>query len=311
MAETTNIDYADSTWSPWIGCDKRDEHGAIREGCRYCYAEMWARRNPRFRGHWGPDAPRYFFDDRHWQQPVKWQRKCERLGKRKRVLVSLCDPFEAPAPGVHPAVDTREIRRKGQLHARQRLWELITQTPRLDWLLLTKRPENLQTMLPLGFLRQPQHNLWLGVSAWDQPSADRNIPPLLEVPAALHWVSLEPLLGPVDESLQCDGFVGGVPCDIGLADDGATPWCVEHDREAGPLWEWADLDWAVVGCESRGARPGRHCDWRWVESLAKQCKAADVPMFTKQLPDIRPGENRLVKSAKLAREGWPVEMPRR
>lgn len=284
MAEYSKIDYLlarddeepGGTWSPWIGCDKGD-----RAGCAHCWADAWARRNPRFRGHWGKDAPRYFFGEEHWQQPLRWQRKCERLGRRKRVLVSLCDPLDGPALGIQPAVDTREIRRKGQAHARQRLWELITQTPRLDWLVLTKRPENLRTMLPLGFLRQPQHNLWLGVSAWDQPSADRNIPLLLEMPAALHWVSFEPLLGPAPD----------IP--LGLADD--------HGNAI------SRLGWVVVGCESRGARPGRQCDLAWAHGLREQCRAASVPMFTKQLAG--PGK-RLLRSAQLEQLGWPVELPR-
>jgi protein gp37 len=232
---------------------------------------MWARRNPRFRGHWGKDAPRYFFNDEHWKQPLIWNAKCDDLGVRKRVLASLSDPFEE-LPFGHP--DRGEM-----AAARLRLWHLIINTPRLDWLILTKRPENLRRMLPQPIgprTGRLQRNLWLGVSAWDQPSADRNISLLLEVPAAVHWVSLEPLLGPVQMRA-----------------------------------EWlAKLGWVVVGCESRGARPGRRCELTWVHDIGNACDHAGVPCFVKQLPDDeRPG--RLIKSAELAEHGWPVQMPRR
>jgi protein gp37 len=287
MAEQSKIDYLAArdeteepggTWSPWLGCS----HAGA--GCAHCWAEEWASRFSRFRGHWGKHAPRYFFGDEHWQQPLRWQRKCERLGVRKRVLVSLCDPFERVACDARGA--TMDM-------ARSRLWKLITQTPRLDWLVLTKRPENLRTMLPLGFLRQPQHNLWLGVSASDQ-SSDRNIPPLLKVPAAVHWVSLEPLLGPVDVSRWLhDSTCNDMREEVGCI-------CTEP-REV-------SIDWLVVGCESRGARPGRHCDLAWAHALREQCRDADVPMFTKQLAGARPGQ--LLKSPQLEQLGWPVELPR-
>jgi protein gp37 len=291
MAKYSNIDYLlardeteepGGTWSPWLGCC----HAGA--GCAHCWAEEWASRFSRFRGHWGKHAPRYFFGEEHWRQPHRWQRKCERLGVRKRVLASLCDPFEALRGG-HP-------QRHKMIEERLRLLELIELTPRLDWLLLTKRPENIPAIV--GDIRLP--NLWLGVSAWDQPSADRNISPLLEAPAALHWVSFEPLLGPVE---ICNGV--------------ANRWSVPtiqdkhgHGREwTDPGESYVPIDWVVVGCESQGARPGRPCEREWVHSLVGQCRRAEVPMFTKQLPDALSGR-RLIKSAQLAREGWPVELPR-
>jgi protein gp37 len=290
MAEYSKIDYLlaqneteepGGTWSPWIGCDKGG-----RAGCAHCWAEMWARRSPRFRGHWGPNAPRYFFGDDHWQLPLRWQRKCERLGRRKRVLVSLCDPFEISVR----AADE-------QMRERRRLWHLIRKTPRLDWLVLTKRPGNMQSWrlperhdLATGEPLPPPPNLWLGVSVWDQASADKMIPLLLEVPAAVRWVSLEPLLGPVDISAY-----------------------LPHKSECRCEACWSDpstgLDWLVVGCESRGAYPGRHCDPEWARGLADQCEGADVPMFSKQL-ELPTWPGRLVKSKELAAYGWPVELPR-
>jgi protein gp37 len=329
MAEYSKIDYLlardeteepGGTWSPWIGCDKGD-----RAGCAHCWAEAWARRSPRFRGHWGPNAPRYLFGDEHWKQPLKWQRKCERLGRRKRVLVSLCDPFE-----VLPSTHQSHAPMAGQ---RQDFWWLIEHTPSLDWLVLTKRPEEIGPLVPRQWRdpsapharamtdREPGSwppNLWLGVSAWDQPSADRNIPLLLEVPAAVRWVSLEPLLGPVDASRWmaptwgrrsdgkwgCDSCCTGDRCDAPRhVDRGRCEAC----KGTGAVQR---LDWGAVGCESRGAHPGRHCEVTWAEALREQCRGAGVPMFAKQL-ELPAWPGRLVRSEELAAYGWPVELPPR
>jgi protein gp37 len=299
MAEYSKIDYLlpqhngeepGGTWPPWIGCDKHDPDGTLREGCRHCWAEMWARRNPRFRGHWGRDKPRYFFGEEHWKQPLRWQRKCERLGRRKRVLVSLCDPLEVLwPPGHHP--QWRSLQEQ-----KDRFCRLIEETPALDWLVLTKRPQNIWTLLrrwgctaPEGELKRGRlpNNVWVGVSVWDQASADRMIPPLLEVPAAVRWVSAEPLLGPLDlgKATLSSTFDGG-----------------------GDFAPDRTFDWLVVGCESRGARPGRPCDPRWARALGEQCKAAGVPMFTKQL-ELEGWPGRLVKSKELGAFHWPVQLP--
>jgi protein gp37 len=279
MGKTTKIDYADATWSPWIGCYKCDEHGAIREGCRHCYAEMWARRNPRFRGHWGRDAPRYFFGSKHWHQPWAWNENAKHDGVPRLVLPSLCDPLETLPVGHSQQAQLAE--------ERLRFWDLIERTPWLRWLVLTKRPENLT---PERLPARALPNLWLGVSAWDQPSADRNIPLLLEVPAAVHWVSLEPLLGPVGVSrwLEEQGYESGGP----------AGWIGTHDP----------LSWVVVGCESRGAWPGRRCEPAWAQTVVTQCLAAGVPCYTKQL-ELPTWPGRLVKSKELAAYGWPVQMP--
>jgi protein gp37 len=275
--------YNGGTWSPWIGCCKEEPDGTLREGCRHCWAEMWARRNPRFRGHWGRDTGRYFFGEEHWREPLRWQRKCERLGRRKRVLVSLCDPFETLRGG-HP-------QRAQLISAKLDLLGLIEQTPMLDWLLLTKRPREIPAIVHDMSLP----NLWLGVSVWDQPSADRMIPPLLEVPAAVRWVSAEPLLGPLDVSRW-------------LRWRGVTRRAGEPARHESYPGELPRIDWLVVGCESRGARLGRPCDPRWARALTRRAQDVGVPMFTKQLEfEGRPG--RLVKSKGLAALHWPVQMP--
>jgi len=281
MGRETNIDYADSTWSPWIGCDKCDGYGQLREGCRHCYAEAWARRNARFWGLWGPHARRHFFGSPHWRKPLKWQRECAAAGQRLRVLPSLCDPLEV-LPREHPqATELAE--------ERLRFWDLIQRTPSLDWLVLTKRAENLSTGRLPGLMLP---NLWLGVSCWDQESADRMIPLLLEAPAALRWVSLEPLLGPVEVAQWLR------PIPRAKATGGADS----------VMWTPC-IDWVVVGCESRGARPGRRCESAWAHAIVTQCKAANVPCYVKQMP-ASDGSG-LIKASTLARLGWPVQLPAR
>lgn len=293
MAKDSNIDYLKAqhpgelpgaTWSPWIGCDQHDEQGQIREGCRHCWAKAWAARTSFAKDCWGRDARRYFFGDEHWRKPVRWNAQCQREGKRMRVMASLCDPWEQLRGG-HP-------QRHQMIETRLRFLELIELTSMLDWLVLTKRPESIPAIV--GDMCLP--NLWLGTSVWDQPSADRNIPLLLEVPAALHWVSLEPLLGPVEMRAE---WLGPENCGKDCHRDSRCRICIHRSG----LW------WIVVGCESRGARPGRRCELTWVHDIGNACAADGVPMFTKQLPDDE-RSGRLIKSAELKQHLWPVEMPR-
>ena len=99
--------------------------------------------------HWGKDAPRKFFGDKHWNDPRRWNRIAAKAGIRERVFcASMSDVFEGDRPDIEPS--------------RARLWELIKETPSLDWLLLTKRPQNIKRMLPEAM--QGAHNIWLGTT---------------------------------------------------------------------------------------------------------------------------------------------------
>jgi protein gp37 len=207
------------------------------------------------------------------------------------VLVSLCDPFEGRSPGpLRPAVHTTEIAYAGRLRCRQRLFRLIRATPAIDWLLLTKRPQNFLPMLPM--LDPALPNLWLGVSICDQDTADERIPLLLQAPAAVRWVSLEPALGPVRFRA---GWLDkmGPPTSLG-----------HHLGTIGLAATGAARGWVVIGCESGpGARP---MELGWADSVVQQCAAAGVPCFAKQLPL---GGPLIIKSAELARHGYPVQLP--
>lgn len=136
---------------------------------------------------------------------------------------------------------------------------------------------------PLPDWQWPLTNVWLGVSVENQDAADERIPELLATPAAIRFLSCEPLLGAVNlDSPRCDGRNCG-PDEWSVADDDATPWCSEHDQELSyGHWLRADggIDWVITGCESGpGARP---CGVEWLRSLRDQCAAAGVPFFLKQ-----------------------------
>ena len=174
MAKNSPIEWTDHTFNPWWGCSK------VSPGCTNCYAETWSKRTGRTL--WGPVAERRFFSEKHWQQPVKWNADAQAEGKPKRVFcASMADVFEA---------------RKDLEDWRRRLWALVRSTPWLDWLLLTKRPQNVEGMVPWG--RNWPDNIWLGTTVEDQTRAVERLPVLLKHPAKCRFLSCEPLLAGVD-----------------------------------------------------------------------------------------------------------------
>lgn len=147
--------------------------------CKFCYAESWAKRlgEPV----WGAQAERRFFGDRHWAEPIQWNKESQKTGERSRVFcASMADIFE----------DREDL----DIH-RERLWKLIEATPALDWLLLTKRPDRARICTPWGN-NWPQ-NIWLGTTTENQEWADKRLPALAEIPATVRFISAEPLLGPL------------------------------------------------------------------------------------------------------------------
>jgi len=240
MSANTKIEWCHHTFNPWIGC------AHVSPGCENCYAEVntFARRQ-RAGGIelWGPKSERHVTSEANWRQPFKWDRDAAAAGERRRVFcASLSDVFEDRADLIAP---------------RSWLWRLIEDTPNLDWLLLTKRPQNALGMLPWGpndgaWLRAPLPNVWLGTTVEDQRRANERIPHLLRTPAAVRFLSCEPLLGPVD---------------------------LTHARCSPPSEE--SIDWVIVGGESgHGARP---FDLTWAQSIVEQCRGAGVAVFVKQL----------------------------
>ena len=267
MAEDTAIEWADHTFNPWEGCQKT---GSL--ACEHCYAET---RNARFNGgvavNWGPHAPRRRTSASNWRKPLAWNKAArafaEKHGRKQRVFcASLADVFDN-------AVDP-EWRRD--------LFAIIDATPNLDWLLLTKRVGNVVKLLEqIGRTALPVH-VWLGATIVTQEEAERDIPKLLAAPAVVRFLSMEPLMGPVDlTDLSLRTNPGEKPDGLaGLDALTGVHWDAE-DTITG-IYGSPDprIDWVIVGGESgSGARP-MHPDW--ARSIRDQCAAAEVPLLFKQ-----------------------------
>ena len=240
MGQATKIEWCDHTFNPWWGCIR------VSPGCEHCYAETFAKRT----GHdvWGPakTTGRRMLSESYWRGPEKWNAKAAADGVRRRVFcASMADVFED-----HPALP----------EPRARLFDLIEDTPHLDWLLLTKRPENMNRMAPLRWAGRWPANVWAGCSVEDQKRADERLPHLLGVPARIRFLSCEPLVGPVEFS------------------------DVTHRSDCVSVWgkpALAGIHWVIVGGESG---PGaRSMDVAWARSIVAQCRGAGVAPFVKQL----------------------------
>lgn len=259
MAENSNIEWTTHTFNPWIGCTH------VSPGCKFCYAETLM--DKRYgKVEWGKGKPRLRTSAANWRLPLKWNRGAEKSGTRPRVFcASLADVFDEEAPELW----------------RGELFNLIGQTPNLDWLILTKRPQNITPMmqsLDRGHRYfELQENVWLGTSVENQQTADERIPELLKIPAAVRFLSCEPLLGEVDLNEY-----------LGCGWDGEGGWrnCPQH--LSGKI-DCSGVDWVIVGGESGpNARP-MHPDW--VRSLRDQCQAANVPFLFKQWGEWLPGSH--------------------
>ena len=188
MGKNTKIEWATHTFNCWRGCTK------VSEGCRNCYAESWSKRNLKVLGEWGPNGTRVIASEAMWREPRKWDRAAKEAGERHRVFcASMADVFEGSE--TMPKESWPQVR-----NARVRLFHLISETPNLDWLLLTKRPQNVMRFCheERSWSESMPPNCWIGTSVEDQETADARIPHLLEIPARVRFLSMEPLLGEVD-----------------------------------------------------------------------------------------------------------------
>lgn len=289
MGADSKIEWTRHTMNPWRGCTK------VAAGCTNCYADTLSKRNPGTLGVWGPNGTRVVAAEATWREPLKWDRLAKAAGERHRVFcASLADVFEdwqgamldhsgqKLFVGDSGAFGTSPINRRSLTMAdvRRRLFALIDATPNLDWLLLTKRPENIRRMwVPYGpnaadgEMDEYRLNVWLLTSVAEQKDADANIPELLKCRdlCPVLGVSAEPLVGPVDFER------------IRLA-NGELYNCL-----SGKLWhlgDWVEtdeptIDWVIVGGES--GHGARGFDIGWAYSIMRQCRAAGVPCFMKQL----------------------------
>ncbi len=277
MGFETSIEWCAHTFNGVRGCSVKSE------GCANCYAWMGSKRNQRLLGKWGPNGWRTVAAETYWKQPLDWNRKAEEAGERQRVFAySYGDVFEewdGPMTNVHGRV--MRVDSEGELgldgkrlatmdDVRQRLWWLIQLTPWLDWMLLTKRPEKARQWC-IDHLEPP--NLWLGVSAENQERADERIPILLDTPAAVRFVSAEPLLGPI---------------------------CFNEN------WlRWSNrLDLVILGGES--GPKARPCNIDWIRKGVEQLAGTRTACFVKQL-GAKPHDPKRAENIPGARKKWSLE----
>lgn len=311
MAENTKIEWCDSTFNPWTGCTK------VGPGCDHCYAEGWAKRSGLVQ--WGPGAERRRTSAANWKKPLQWNAErfveCTKCGWRGEQRKAHSGGTQCPACSFGQET-LKPARRRvfcasladvfdNEVPAEWRadLFWLIHSTPNLDWLLVTKRIGNAAGMMraamleidPSGEWPAPWPNVWLGITVVNQAEADRDIPKLLKIPAAVRFLSMEPLLGPVDIEpyiTSCNGCgnqgsQGGYL--IGY-DQHAQSLCGKACSRSAIGGEGPSIDWVVVGGESGpGARP---MHLQWARDIRDQCEAAGVPFLFKQWGEWETGFQR-------------------
>lgn len=306
MSENTKIEWADHTWSPWRGCTK------VSPGCANCYAEKLSLRNPSVLGEFGKGRPRV--KAKNWHDPARWNaREAVKLvphaefvvADRPKVFPSLCDWLDDEVP----------------IEWLAEFLQLIHDTPNLTWLLLTKRPhlwsDRLRAVHRVAFGREdltgaanqadswwgyqrPPANVWFGVSVEDQERADERVPALLKIPAKVRWLSIEPLIGPVNLE-QSIGRKEACPRCTPPTDPGC-PYCLGTGGL--PMLHSGLIHWLVIGGES-GGRKARPCDLQWIRFLRDQGIGAGVPVFVKQL-----GANPHCECGELPNDGTSVWHPK-
>jgi protein gp37 len=225
MAENSKIEWTDHTFNPWIGCTK------VSPGCDHCYAEALAKRYGW--AEWGPHGERKRTSEANWRKPRQWAKAARGTGKRPRVFcASLADVFDNQVPE----------------EWRAQLFDMVEETPELDWLLLTKRPENLDRFFPMGVWQ----NVWLGATCEDQERYDRRWPILRDInPTGVHFISYEPAIGPLRL----------------------------HNGPDQP-------DWVICGGESGPG--ARLMDPNWAAAIKRDCEVAGVYFFMKQMTGKKP-----------------------
>lgn len=249
MGETTSISWCTHTFNSWWGCTE------VSDGCDHCYARVL---DGRWGGesHWGKGVPRKTMSDAYWRQPLRWNANAAKEGVKHKVFcASMADVMDDEAP-------------EGQ---RERLWELIYQTPNLIWQLLTKRPQRYAKYLPL--FNCPE-NIWLGTSAEDQSNYNLRWPILrraVEVRGLTTFISYEPALGPLEMRQQ----------------DGRPSWM-------------------ICGGESGNER--RPMKQEWAENLRFECENDGVAFWMKQMSARTPEQGAQLIPAELLIRQFPGDV---
>jgi protein gp37 len=256
--DLSKISWAHWPWNPWLGCEK------CAPECAHCYIyrELRKQKNPdtgEFRDCW-----KELWLTKTWGRPFKWQRECESLGAAARVFTCSHSGF------FHDKADA----------FRPQAWMTIKMTPNLCCLILTKRAERIAKHLPADW-GEGYPNVWLGVSTGCNQTLNK-MDALRKIPAALRWVSCEPLLEDISEKINLDGFgwlvVGG---ESGNGDE--------------YLWS-KDQDWRLIGKDGgfyQGSKPWhanagrRTMDLEWARKLQAKCTESGVTFYFKQVTASR------------------------
>jgi protein gp37 len=272
MAENSKIQWTHNTFNMWRGCQR------VSRGCRLCYAERQAGRNPAVLGRWGSresGGSRVVAAEAQWREPARWNNECAACHTRERVFcASIADVFEdwtgpmvnsqgepLRAQSWYPTLGVGGHDPLNMSHVRVRLGDVIRRTPHLDWLLLTKRVENVLPMmadhmfgvLGGGRIAIPP-NVWIGGTVEDQPAAERRGPELVRIRQAgvrVVFMSCEPLL----EGVKVGEYL--------------------HPTDG--------VNWVICGGESGARADVTAFDPFWGRMLRDQCDEAGVPFFMKQL----------------------------
>jgi protein gp37 len=236
MGRETGISWCDHTWNAWHGCVEVGGSPACGgpEFGGECYAKTFDRRMGG--DHWGNEAPRRFFGDKHWRELIKWNADAARAQERRRVFIMSMGDWAEGRPDQKPHLE--------------RLWKLFDETPWLDKLMLTKRPQLIPSLYPLG----RRSDVWMGTTTENQHWLDLRWDLLRRVDAEIYWLSIEPLF---ERMVLPESFL-------------------ELGRRA----------WVIVGGQSgQGAKP---MNPDWARSLRDQCVEAGVPYFFKQWGEFHP-----------------------
>lgn len=262
MADKTKIAWTDRTFNPWLGCTR------VSPGCVHCYAETLTKRFGN--AEWGPQAARVKTSESYWKKPLKWNKEswieclsCNWRGAMKGTIIA---PYSPACPTCGSVMTVRTKQRvfcasladvfednRQVANWRGELFRLIEQTPNIDWLLLTKRPERMFSLgtdavgeiFDLWLDRNP--NVWLGATVESQEYFEKRVAALLSCGSAVHFISVEPMIGPVRLKQI----------------------------------KMKNVDWVICGGESGpGCRP-MQADW--VYDLKRDCQMGRVKFFMKQL----------------------------
>lgn len=265
------------TFNPWIGCTKILGSDPQQSACLNCYAETAGAKfgadvpeGEKKVAPWGPHADRRPVSESTWLAPLAWDRRARRERRRFRVFSgSMCDILDN-----HRSIAWTQ---------RQRLYDTVEATPNLDWLFLSKRLELARRFLPADWLNGHwPANLWIGATVENQKAAEQRIPHLLGLPAPVRFLSMEPLLGPVDLTrveVPHPTYEGVVAYLDAL--NGETFDLGDTSIATGP-----SIGWVITGGESGRLDSIRDTPDEWMIDVGHQCARAAVPFFAKQLAQL-------------------------